>query len=478
LPSRFEKVIPIGVKRILANRFAGLFSLMVAGVLHASPTNLLPGIAFYDGSEKLTGKLVFLVQHDYTIETNSENAASVYEFDLQKKKLNKIADSPVGQFGIVPEGNAFCTIFWNDKYSMGKDTNVFVYSEISESSHWTNIESPPQGMFVADNRVFMKLQGYNFSSAGYYLVTNGNPTETKLIEYDFEKNQLRAGDFSAQWQNHESSGETFKTFDGRYVFFEGRDAPIDGLTFVSSSWNFRDFKDQDPKGEKTKVLHKFSMLSAFSTTHELLQLSPDRHFALVRTIEPINIGIHMYSDDANDTSPSSTTTNHIWAYYKELTQGYFGLGDAPTNLNKLFACPADTFHYNFDGNGKVWFVPQGQHELPTSSFSSYFFNGANEFTNMPAGHPLLGIAGRKLSLIKHPARTILVTEWPAIIPYSWHEPKQPISDVNNCAFNNAKDMAAFVDGHVGYIRMYLQNTNTLSIQYDPPSEYDYQWSGN
>ncbi|HEX5221780.1 MAG TPA: type II secretion protein, partial [Verrucomicrobiae bacterium] len=158
----------------------------------------------------------------------------------------------------------------------------------------------------------------------------------------------------------------------------------------------------------------------------------------------------MYSDDASDTSPSSAT-NHVWAHYRNLMQSYVGPGGAPTNQNRLFACPADTFFYNFGDDDQVQLVRQGNHEPPTSNFSSYLFNGANESTNKSATNQILGIAGRKLSSIKHPARTILVTEWPAIVPYSWHQPKQPIADVANCAFNNAMNMVGFVDGHVSYI---------------------------
>jgi hypothetical protein len=117
------------VKFVPPIRFLPLFPLFVATVLHAASTNLLPGIIYHDGPEKLTGKLVFLVQHDYTVETNCESAASVYEFDLQKKRFSKIINSPVGQFDISPEGNAFCTIFWKGNFGMGKDTNVFVFSE-------------------------------------------------------------------------------------------------------------------------------------------------------------------------------------------------------------------------------------------------------------------------------------------------------------------------------------------------------------
>jgi prepilin-type N-terminal cleavage/methylation domain-containing protein len=199
-----------------------------------------------------------------------------------------------------------------------------------------------------------------------------------------------------------------------------------------------------------------------------------RRTTCLSNLRQISAGIRMYSDDANDTSPSSAT-NHVWAHYKELVQSYVGLGGAPTNHNRLFACPADTFYYDIDD--QVSLVQHAHHEELTSHFSSYIFNGANEFKNPSVVQPLLGIAGRKLSSIKNPARTVLVTEWPAIVPYSWHEPKQPISDARNCGFNNAKNMLSFVDGHVSYIGIYQKQPLTLSIQYDPPAEYEYQWSG-
>jgi hypothetical protein len=91
----------------------------------------------------------------------------------------------------------------------------------------------------------------------------------------------------------------------------------------------------------------------------------------------------------------------------------------------------------------------------------------------------LGISGMKLSWIKHPARTILVAEHSAFIPYSWHQPKQPIADVRSCFFKDARNVVSFVDGHVNYIRIYWQPTvPPQSYFYDPPAGYDYQWSGD
>ncbi len=105
-------------------------------------------------------------------------------------------------------------------------------------------------------------------------------------------------------------------------------------------------------------------------------------------------------------------------------------------------------------------------------------------TNASAAPP--GISGLSLSSIKHPARTVLVGETPALIPFSWHKPKHPLYwlETRNCPnlmFNNAMNMVSFVDGHVSYTRMYwngVRGSPGVSCSYDPPADYDYRWSGD
>ena len=196
-------------------------------------------------------------------------------------------------------------------------------------------------------------------------------------------------------------------------------------------------------------------------------------------LRQINLGIRMYSDDANDTSPSAQTTNRMVNYYRTLMQNYVGLSGPPSPQDKLFACPADTFRY-WTSEGKAVFSPTGRHESSGQYYSSYAFNGINkETTNSSVSCSILGIAGQKLSAIKHPAKTVLVTEHSSFFPYSWHQPKKPISDPNSCFFNNAMNMASFVDGHVSYIKTYWNGqAGSLAIFYNPPAGYDYQWSGD
>jgi len=156
-----------------------------------------------------------------------------------------------------------------------------------------------------------------------------------------------------------------------------------------------------------------------------------------------------------------------------------GLEGASSARDALFACPADKFYYDYDVKWPgpyVGYVPESLHTQSNMDFSSYTFNGGNLRTE----NFRPGIAGLALSSIKHPAKTVLVAEWPAFMPYSWHQPKRPFGQPNT-RFNNAMDMVSFVDGHVSYIQIYWKTEwppKSIAGDYDPPDGYDYQWSPN
>lgn len=194
-------------------------------------------------------------------------------------------------------------------------------------------------------------------------------------------------------------------------------------------------------------------------------------------LRQINIGLRMYSDDSADKAPRTPGTTNApglnWSGYKSVMKNYVGLKGASSSADKVFACPADTFYYDVAASFER--IAKGLHEQPPD-FLSYGFNGGNARTNSNAP----GIAGRALSSIKNPARTVLVAEAPAFIPYSWHNPRPPAPN-GAPMFDNARDMVSFVDGHVSYTKMYWSRTNppgSLALHYDPPAGYEYQWSGD
>ena len=201
----------------------------------------------------------------------------------------------------------------------------------------------------------------------------------------------------------------------------------------------------------------------------------------MNNLRQINLGVRMYSDDSNDASPGANKTNSsdVFSVYKELMKNYVGLKGASSSQDKLFACPADTFYYDYPFTlNPRGYVPQSLCAQSTNDYSSYSFNAGNlndvQFHGTNFVEP--GIAGLKLSSIKNPSRTVLVAEMPAFIPYSWHQPKRPFSKANSI-FNDSKNMVGFVDGHVNYIKMFWDGT-WLALAHDPPAGYDYQWSGD
>jgi prepilin-type N-terminal cleavage/methylation domain-containing protein len=219
--------------------------------------------------------------------------------------------------------------------------------------------------------------------------------------------------------------------------------------------------------------------------------------ACVSNLKQINLGIRIYSDESNDVSPSLTPGAFMGIRYRELLQNYLGLKGPPSPQDKVFACPADTFFYKSQPDGNLQFKANGLHAESNTLYSSYGFNGGNsdntasnrtEWTKYyPEIQNIPGISGMKLSSIPHPSRTVLVSELVGFMPYSWHEPRPAVTLPIGLVmpfFNNAKDEVSFVDGHASFIKMYWNSSSnslgnySASFFYDPPANYDYQWSGN
>jgi prepilin-type N-terminal cleavage/methylation domain-containing protein len=204
--------------------------------------------------------------------------------------------------------------------------------------------------------------------------------------------------------------------------------------------------------------------------------------ACLNNLRQINLGVHMYAGDNGDVLPNTGTATYIT--YKEAIKSYVGLHGPSSSQDKVFTCPADTFYYD---ESSLAYVAHGRHEQWTLDFSSYAFNGANLLTNyfnFAYNGVLPGIGGQKLGAVKNSAKTISVLEASALLPYSWHQPKPPAPG-GLPVFNDARNMVSFVDSHVSYIKIfwdgavrYPNGSWSVAAYYDPPSGYDYQWSGN
>jgi prepilin-type N-terminal cleavage/methylation domain-containing protein len=215
--------------------------------------------------------------------------------------------------------------------------------------------------------------------------------------------------------------------------------------------------------------------------------SKAKRIVCLNNLRQINRGVRLYADDSADATPRTpaarTNLNLGWTGYKKLMRSYAGTEGVPSPQDKLFACPADTFWYSWSGRHAL--KSSSLHDEAFCDYSSYAFNGGNLNTNLlrwGVDCTKLGIAGRTLSSIKNPAKTVLVFEASAWSPFSWHEPRLPLAQEDE-RFNDAMNLVSFVDGHVSYIRIYWSATATNGVSLNatdenPPAGYAYQWSGD
>src|ERR1017187_3460263 len=208
----------------------------------------------------------------------------------------------------------------------------------------------------------------------------------------------------------------------------------------------------------------------------------------LNNLRQIALGVRMYVDDSNDKSPKPAAKSpHPYDVFKGLMKSYVGLHGKSSAQDKLFACPADTFYFDYEigwhGGPRVGYVSGSLCALPSTDFSSYLFNAGNLFSykNHGTNFTRAGIAGLPFSAIKHPDKTVLVFETPAICPFSWHQPKRPLYILStkycpNLRFNDALNMVSFVDGHVSHVKIYWNAgpaiPNSCAGDYDPPAGYD------
>ncbi len=179
-----------------------------------------------------------------------------------------------------------------------------------------------------------------------------------------------------------------------------------------------------------------------------------KRVACVSNLKQVNLAIRLYADDFSDSLPilpdPNPYPNGVGAYYKQLVKGYLGLKGPAAATERVFTCPSDRLFQTQIGH----------------AFTSYTFNG---YEVGPGAIPR--ITGKKLNAIVKPTKAVLVGEWPAYFGGSWHP---FIAET----YPDAKNLLGFVDGHVGFTKIYWDGMiDSNPSSYEPPGGYDYCWDG-
>ena len=177
-------------------------------------------------------------------------------------------------------------------------------------------------------------------------------------------------------------------------------------------------------------------------------------------LQQVNRAILSHSRDNSDHLPQEDPGQKGagWWFYKEAVKDELGLKGPSSPADKVFGCPDDR---GYEENKPFRLSAK-------SDYSSYVFNGVN----LPG---LPNVAGRAVSSIKDPARTLLVMEWTAHAPLSWHASRT--GKKNRPFYNDAQSEVGFVDGHVDFINIYFDGMNAAYTR-DPVPGYGYKYSGD
>ncbi|MBI5388232.1 MAG: hypothetical protein HZA90_26505 [Verrucomicrobia bacterium] len=177
-------------------------------------------------------------------------------------------------------------------------------------------------------------------------------------------------------------------------------------------------------------------------------------------LQQVTQAVLLYANDNHGVLPQlpPNSPNPTWWFYKEQVKGYVGLRGSSSPHDTVFACPDDR---GYDAAGPFC-------RSKKFDYGSYNFNGVN-LPWMPH------VAGRQVSTIRDPARTLLVMEWTAHAPLSWH--RSLTGKKNSPFYNNAENMVGFVDGRVKFIPIYYDGVNAAYTR-DPIPGYEYKYSGD
>lgn len=201
-----------------------------------------------------------------------------------------------------------------------------------------------------------------------------------------------------------------------------------------------------------------ALVAAIAGTTVLRHQRKARLQQCISNLGQVSRAILSFAADHDATLPAPDASGELWWWYKEQVRRYTGLTGPSSPQDRVFACPDDRGYSD----------PRPFHQTARFDYGSYVFNGVT-LPFMPS------IAGWRTESVKQPARTLLVMEWTAHAPLSWHRSRT--GRRNLPFYSDAENVVGFVDGHVKFLPIHYDGY-TAAFTRDPAPGYEYQYSGD
>ncbi len=211
------------------------------------------------------------------------------------------------------------------------------------------------------------------------------------------------------------------------------------------------------------LLSALAVLSVLAVLILLPWIQSRRRSSLVTctsNLQQIGRALLLYSNDSGDKLPQGMSLPgvELWWSYKEQVKAYITARTNDGSVGKVFACPADRGYSD----------PQPFHQTPRFAHGSYPYNAVTA-ADVP------NIAGWPVHRVASPQTTLLVMEWCAHAPLSWHRSRT--GKRNLPFYSDAESVVTFVDGHTALTKIYYDGYNAAYTR-DPIPGYGYKFSGN
>ncbi len=267
----------MAAKRLISKLLCGATFGLAASLFSAlaGTTNLLPGVTFHDGPEELPGNLVFLIGRETGRLGQGTNPAAIYQFNVQKRELRKVCDAPGGWFVPSRDGRSLFSVYYSTNYAAASPVhNVFLYSDEPKLSRTLTLPAAPSPTLLTGGHAYFGIHSYEADRSVDYVIDYDPVIDAKRVVSTQE----------SPLNGPEALGVNFRSADGRFVFFQGRDAPIHGTRLVSSPRTVFETRNDDAERKDVSVLKEFPPVKGGQYT--LWQMSPCRRYALVRLSTP------------------------------------------------------------------------------------------------------------------------------------------------------------------------------------------------